>query len=242
VANLRCGYTTLARPFRDSDTVVGVKWYRCRKGAPTLGWESSLQSLDWMGFPWLQTGPGEVYNAPRVYHQEPWVPGANGDHVCGTEEDFRLGELYLPLLPPVQYSPEGLPLCCSPPIGGVVLGGSALVPVAGTGGVRLTGTAYVTEETHNYFATNAGGPLMAVNCVGGVPIADATTWIDQAGLPAGPWTLRSGAPRGTVSDWSLIRDGTTTTFGTAAWDGTGSRVFSLVTGPWTGTVTVHEGT
>lgn len=134
---LRCGYSTTARPFRDSDVEVGIRWYKCVPGAPTLGWESNINSLDWTCMPWLRTGKGEVFNAPREYHQQPPVPGALGQHVCGTEEDFRDGEKYLPDLPPVVYSPEGLPTCCGT-VGGVVLGGTGVVPQI-TGGVVVGG-------------------------------------------------------------------------------------------------------
>lgn len=187
---MRSGYRTTARPFRDSAVTVDVQWYKCAPGAPTLGFESCLNSLDWAGFPWLRRGPGEVFNAPREYHQANPIAGADGHHVCGTEEDFRDGERYLPDLPPVEYSPEGLPRCCGV-VGGVVLGGSGFVPQA-------VGAAVVGGPTDP-------GPTYTDSCVVSVanPSALGTTyweyknpffgtffrWFTWGMLPAGTYTI-----------------------------------------------------
>lgn len=141
---MRSGYIADCRFFRDSDQVVKVKWYRCRPGAPVLGFESAIQPLRWLPNPHLAGGVGEVFDRPQPFTPGEWIPGATGERVCGTEEDFRDGGQFLPDAPPMLYTPEGLSLCCSTPPGGVMIGGEAL-PVQ-PGGTIIGGEALPYEE------------------------------------------------------------------------------------------------
>lgn len=71
-------------------------------------------SLDGLSDPHEQTGIGEVYGAPRTFAPDPpvriWT-----DHICGTAEEHRIGEVLDPSRPPTKYLPlSGLPTCCAP--------------------------------------------------------------------------------------------------------------------------------
>lgn len=135
---MRSGYTAPCRFFRDSDTVDEIEWYRCQPGVPELGYESAITPLRWRPCPWLAEGVGEVFDRPQPFDQGVPRVGADGGHVCGTEDDFRDGGLYLPDEPPVEYAGDGLPLCCRPAPGAVVLGGTS--PLIVTGSTRIGGS------------------------------------------------------------------------------------------------------
>lgn len=120
---LRAGYRTTARLFRNSDTEVGIRWYRCAPDAPVLGYPSQLRPLLWQSHPYQYTDKGEVFNAPAEFRAFKQIPGANGQDPCGTREDFESGGLYDPDAPPAEYTAEGLSLCCGVPPGGLLLGG-----------------------------------------------------------------------------------------------------------------------
>jgi len=150
-------YRTLFRPFRDSDLVVPIRWYKVPMGTPFLPFPSRIVSLDWVAEPWTATGVGEVFLAPRKFAtwNSPHVPP--GGHFCGTPQDFAEGGLFQPLDPLVGYTAGGLPTCCGDNIGvqvggglfvqagGVLVGGGQLVePIAGgvlVGGASSPATA-----------------------------------------------------------------------------------------------------
>lgn len=206
VANLRCGYRTTCRFFRDSEEEVEIQWYKCPKGAETLGHPSAISSLDWTAFPEQKKGVGEVFNAPRVYRQKGPIPGASGKNQCGTQQDFEEGGLYLPELPPIEFNADGLAICCGVP-DGILLGGTA--PVAPPG-LTLSGTAVhliypyppqlgaivlgATGEqlgTH-YCFTDPEGEYQILHAIPGTGIAwgnNSTSWTLTFDNPEGFWQL-----------------------------------------------------
>jgi hypothetical protein len=73
---------------------------------------------------------GEVPNEPRPFVNAREKPGALGEHVCGTAQDFIEGGHYDTDSPPVVYGTLGLPNCCGPAVvgsGGGASGGRAIV-------------------------------------------------------------------------------------------------------------------
>jgi hypothetical protein len=110
-------YRTLAKLFRDSDTLVEIQWYRVPESAPRLPWPTAFMSRDWTDAkndqPWL-TELGEVLEAPRPYSFKPPLIDPRYDHVCGTEEDFAIGAAFDPDAD-VKYDEQGIPLCCRQP-------------------------------------------------------------------------------------------------------------------------------
>lgn len=138
---MRSGYNAVVRPWRDSDLTAEIKWVRCLPGVPELGYESAIMPLRWCPYPYLAHGVGEVFDSPQPWNRGTPIPGADGKKVCGTEQDFRDGGQYLPDLPPVEYTPEGLSLCCGEPPGGILLSGFGLIQPAGS---ALVGGGVVT--------------------------------------------------------------------------------------------------
>lgn len=110
-------YKTRCKFFRDDDTEVEIQWYRAAPDAPPLGRSTAFMSLDWLESapdqPWYPN-PGEVYGAERPYSFKGELISPTYDHVCGTDEDFRLGAVFDPDRD-VQYDEQGLPLCCGQP-------------------------------------------------------------------------------------------------------------------------------
>jgi hypothetical protein len=183
---MRSGYTAVVRPFKDSNVTAKIKWIRCQPGAPVLGFESAFQPLRWEANPELAGGVGEVFNEPQPFDPGLPIPGAMGQKVCGTEDEFKNGAVYDPDAPPVEYTPEGLALCCSSPPGGLEIGGAAVVP--GAGGVSLGGFAGVLspwyfgcEQAKLFESIFEGGiPIMV-----GQPYGDANMF--GATAPGGFW-------------------------------------------------------
>jgi hypothetical protein len=109
---MRRTYRTLIKPFADSEETVGIRWYRTHDDAPTLPFPSFVTSRDWREDHTTPTPLGEVWDAPRTFYRGDPIPGANGQHVCGTEEEFWNGQKYDPAAPPTVYHPSGIPICC----------------------------------------------------------------------------------------------------------------------------------
>lgn len=144
---VRRPYRTTCRPFKDSDAEVTVHWYVVPDDTPTLPYPSRINSIDWRDNRVNPSPVGEVTFADRPF--DGWgriVPPIPGDHICGTRADFADGGTYLPDDPPFPRGEDGIPLCCRPEIGGLVVGGgTAFVDVweAGDGGVGISGSAFV---------------------------------------------------------------------------------------------------
>lgn len=141
----RDGYTAPCRFFRDDGIVGTIKWY-LNEPAPALGFPTRIRPLRTMKFPELQDGVGEVYGEPQPYLKTEAIPFLTFDHICGTRDDFALGGVFDPDAPPVQYTRQGLPVCCLPPFaaeGGAVGSGSADVQVV-TPCAEYNATSYST--------------------------------------------------------------------------------------------------
>ncbi len=171
----RYSYSEMLPVFRDSEAEAQVVWYPARDDAPVLGCPSSILYREWDrdevtedGEVWGPTGRALPWNG------EEEKPGASGGHRCGDDIDFEEGGLFEPELPPVEYRPDGLPVCCDPIMvgrGGAVAGGVATVdpgpyrrgsggavggglsrvvyyaPQIGSGGAVAGGVAEVTYRT-----------------------------------------------------------------------------------------------
>jgi hypothetical protein len=107
-------YATTFRPFRNSPQTVRIVWRRATPGAMPLPFPSKICSLDWVTRPALVEGPGEVYGAPRTFLKRGPFGGPALDHICGTEEEHRQGELLDDMRPLAEYGASGLPKCCDP--------------------------------------------------------------------------------------------------------------------------------
>ena len=145
----RYSYDEEVKVFRNSDATAGIHWYPAIASAPALPFPSRLLYHQWDS-PYLELDGS--YYGPETPNP-PWNgakenPDAIGLHQCGTPEDFAFGGYYDPLRTPVEYRPDGLPVCCSPiftGIGGAVGGGTATVtyqgPYSGSGGAVGGGSA-----------------------------------------------------------------------------------------------------
>jgi hypothetical protein len=119
-----------------------------------LPFPSRVNPLDWYTDPHRHTGVGEVYGEDRTFASAKPVR-VLGDHVCGTEDDFRLGQLREDGRPPTEYWPSGIPKCCDTDRreaeGGMGLGGAASArtdpSVMASGGVGLGGAASARTDS-----------------------------------------------------------------------------------------------
>jgi hypothetical protein len=151
---IRRSYTTLARPFRDSDQTVTILWYTAQKNAPDLGVPCMMVSEDWDPDGAVLPPGGEVPNEPRPFVNSREKPGALGEHVCGTAQDFSEGGHYDADSPPVVYGTLGLPNCCNPAVvasGGGASGGRAVV--------SFSNWTCETAREIEFGVTDDGGPL-----------------------------------------------------------------------------------
>jgi hypothetical protein len=206
----RYSYSEMLPVFRDSEAEAQVVWYPARDDAPVLGCPSSILYREWDrdevtedGEVWGPTGRALAWNG------EEEKPGASGGHRCGDDIDFEEGGLFEPELPPVEYRPDGLPVCCDPLMvgrGGAVAGGVATVDPGpyrrGSGGAVGGGLSRVV-----YYAPQIGsGGAVA----GGVSLVEYRTVIVGTGgtvaggvslVEAGPFRRGSGgAVAGGVSE------------------------------------------
>ena len=157
---IRRSYTTTARPFRDSDETVTIVWYPCVPEAPALGFPTMMVSEDWDSEWTFPLPGGEVPGAPRPFRYERPKPGATGEHVCGTQQDFEEGCKYEPDEPAVVYGTLGLPNCCDPAVvtqGGVAFGGQALVSFSETPGTTCADAATFAFEVNQAFTVPGAG-------------------------------------------------------------------------------------
>jgi len=125
------------RPFKDSDTEVTIHWYKTDPALGTLPYPSRINSLSWRPNQFNPGPVGEVSFEPQVF--DGWgriIPPIMDPHILGTRSDFEDGGSYLPDEPPVVRGPDGIPVQCRPPLGGVGIGGTGVVP---SGGPTLTG-------------------------------------------------------------------------------------------------------
>ena len=235
---VRRPYRVACRPWRNSELEVTLHWYVTNPANGTLPYPCRINSLDWRPDNINPAPVGEVSFADRIF--DGWdnvaVP-MKGDHICGTRDDFVNGGVYDPDAVPLERDIDGIPTCCRPPIGGVVLGGEAVLaePIElGGGGVALGGSAPLVPALCSYTVTSSSPVEEHVLAAGG-PCGAARAWsaIDGSG-----WIMASTQPRGTVGNWTLLDTVGGNGWTTTAWDGLGCRVFTLSFGSWPGTVTV----
>lgn len=170
--------TQPARPFRNSDVEVMIKFYPAAPGALGLPFASNLYVNSWDD-DWeklYQDYPGCIGEGDQRNNLSVPIPGSGRGHVCGSSTDFEQGGLYDPAAPPVVYDVSGLPLCCLPPVddpGGFGVGGAPGFPVAPfpgstclvAGGPLQLGTWYQLNfaggfPNHWYFTfVNAANPI-----------------------------------------------------------------------------------
>ena len=209
---LRRPYKTKARFFVGDPTEVTVRWYPCKADAPFLEFPTSINSLDWHATPWLVSGVGEVPDRPRPFAAGRAIPRATGEHVCGTEEEFSLGEVLDPTKPPTMYADDGLPVCCGEPLKPAVKGG-------GVGGGSPTATVRPITPgfctAYHYVDPDVGATvtLLQINPERWRCVFPGPALGDMVTFPSGAeWTFDRTVP--------FFRRFTTTN-----WNGSGSRVF-----------------
>jgi len=205
-------YTTVVRPWEGSQDEVTLVWYKVPWSNPVLGMPSKFQSLDQCSYPWVASGVGEVYNAPRLYNAQWSKPFADGAHVCGTPEDFAGHSIRDESLPEVVYNEADLPLCCEPAFigsGGAVAGGTADVEV-------------VAEVYAASYLVAVGAPAIFVSCPVVVP---DQKWVGTGTFGTATLTSPLWASQGY---WDVfiqtIVDGHY--FELTGWDGLGLKLFT----------------
>jgi hypothetical protein len=151
-------YTTLVRPFRDSDRTVRIRWYPARPETDgTLPFPSRICSLDWATNPHAVEGVGEVYDAPRRYNGARALVGPPTRRVCGTEDQFRNGAYFDDDRAPTEYFPNGLPKCCG------LDGRGAEAPVS------VNAVSLVRTERRHYATPTVSVNAVSLPSTGGSP-------------------------------------------------------------------------
>lgn len=200
-------YRTRCRFFNDSDAEADIIWYPCHEDAEELPFETAIMQSVWdrEGDDYLPTsGVGEVWGARHVTDNMQPVPGARGQHQCGTASDFENGATFDPDTH-VDYRPDGLPTCCPGMVfTGVVWGGRT--PPGPMGGPLWGGKA-VTQQTTTTAVCNTlgvgtiGANIGPITCsvFGGATTA-TTAFVYVTGGSSGNYRVRlyNSRPGGTV--------------------------------------------
>lgn len=215
---IRRPYTTDCHFFRDSDQAVKIMWYPAKPDAPVLDTPSVIASLD----SWVQERPlgiytgykvGEVPGATRTFNSAQVKPQANGQHRCGTEDEWANGAVFADATPRPRRA-DGLPTCCGEMPAGVVVGGPVLTEIgtarAVLGGrfvIKLAGTVFGGGD---FFHPATEGPIAVfVSDVG-----SGVDWLMMDGVnPGETWRFTLRAP----TDLTGVRIAGTATFGPGAW-------------------------
>ena len=177
-------YKTACRFLRDDDTVSEVSWIEARPDAPTLPFPSIILSRDMQQDAWEEYEVGEVLGAPRPFTGKRAPLGLDGDHHCGTEEEFGEGGLFDDVTPLAEYDADGFLKCCVAPkrLAGGGGGGGKAVVVHGTltlvgGGGQFTASARTHVDLLPGVQT---GDLRLVHLcyvLGGLAPAVPTGWV-----------------------------------------------------------------
>lgn len=136
---LRSAHTTTAWVGADNDRQAEIRWYKCAEGAKAFPHFHAFGNPVWEPFPdeWTD-GPG-VEMEPIKWVKKDIDPPA-GDHFHGDPSWYEKGIPQAVFDNPTPY--EKTPCVRWPvvPVGGLRLGGRAMIPPAG--GVRLGVTAW----------------------------------------------------------------------------------------------------
>lgn len=162
---LRSAYRTNVRPWRDSSSTIGIRWFRALPGAEIYPNPNLFTSLNWTDRDEAGGPVGEVKGAAR-----PWDPGLNpagflGVSSCGTPAVFRAGAT---AADPVFLSDAlGYTACCG------------AVAFVGLGGVEVGGDAEWDDQFFTVGGVEVGGEATLSNfffTVGGVEAGGEAGW------------------------------------------------------------------
>jgi hypothetical protein len=202
-------------------------WYPANKDAKTLPFPSAFMSRDWVPDPEECTGVGEVYGASRNFNYKKPIPGATGEHICGTADQFA-GLAHIDFDQDVKYRANGLPVCCGVGalVGGLLVGGKAAVnytPPAPGPSARCESAPRVDLGTPFGATINPGGPEQWWRFV---PTSAETrlTWL-QGDINTAPFLIYQPCPGGNLVTW-VENSPTVATIDTRAGAGYGLRIYN----------------
>lgn len=111
-----------------------------------------------------------MWNTPRTFVNDRKKRNVQGDHICGTEDEFRNGEVLDVTRPEQKYNPSGIPLCCDPnrreADGLVSVGGSSHVvystPYHSSGKIATSGSTTAITAFSRYSSGFIGLSFTAI--------------------------------------------------------------------------------
>jgi hypothetical protein len=114
---------------------VKIRWYPTLANAVALPFPTEVNRREWDDDNYDQPildQVGEVFGAvKKINHMLP-IPGADGQHVCGTADQFRYGAVYDPTAN-YPMRADGLPVCCPGAVPKGIVWGGAQRPAPGMG-------------------------------------------------------------------------------------------------------------
>jgi hypothetical protein len=172
------------RPFRDSPLEVRRRWYPVPEGTPLLGVPSAFLSARYQAFPWFARNVGEVYPSRWVPVKNPTPPGLTFDHVCGTPDDFAIGQVFDATLD-VDYDVYWIPTCC---------GRVTMCENEECGSAPVNGADAAQHYTY---------PIRATDATDTTPVVISQVALNQGNhVPSWPGTLTGYYPNGRTGDAS----------------------------------------
>jgi len=93
---VRSCYTTRMRFFRDNQLEIPVRWYFCKPNARIFPHYTRFGSGNWAGDKYDWRGAGEVAEIPRPWSNGETLALADGQHFCGSVDDFAQGAAFDP--------------------------------------------------------------------------------------------------------------------------------------------------
>lgn len=205
----RTSYTTKARLHNSPDApLIDVLWYFT--DLDFLDQDLAFNNRVWDSDDVRQLAPGEAFPIAKKFAKPRVFIGLNGEHQCGTPDDFQFGQPWPYTGPVVAYDPDGIPACCDRDFAWGPTTGSAP-----SGEVTLNCSSY--EITCN-------GETVTMNNL----VLDGL-W-RGSGAGGQEWTLanKRGEPLIPVGFWILKKTGSAPLefYGKAAWNGRGSTTFT----------------
>lgn len=229
---IRAPFTTQVRPFTDSDLVVKQRWYRVPVGSACLEYPTIFNNRCWESEDYDTGDVGEIDRPYRKFDKR--LPPVIGDvdHICGTPDQFRYGQLYNPALPPTLYAADGLPLCCRPPLEPILMSGIDALILRSE--LLMSGSSWYCRKLTAIWSPTVMRELMPF------PADPFPRFWRSADAEVSLWA--PGQPPFTgPNDW-LLYSATTPYFNTrwvtSSWTGNGCRVFTRTSGGGPDTVEV----